>query len=572
MFYYSDYILLCQFLYANHLPDPIQGTPQALWHQAHFKIQIIMKIQTTDFIVVGAGSAGCAVAARLAESGSKVTLVEAGGTDWNPMLHIPLGSGKLLRNGLHGWKYITEPNPGLNGREILSPRGRVLGGSSSINGMLYARGPAEDYDYWESLGNKGWSYKDVLPYFKRSEGHTSRDDEYHNTQGPLKVSRAPAKNPLYHAFVDSAVAAGYPRNDDFNGEKQEGAGLFDFNIDRGRRCSSAQAFLKNRPHNLRIMLRAKTTKVMIEDGRAVGIRYIQGGLEHILKCNEEVILCGGVYNTPHLLMHSGIGDSEQLKEFSIDVNKHLPGVGKNLQDHVDVPVRFSCNQPLTMHTQIRADKAALMMAEAAFLRTGPATCFPTEAGAFLKSNPDVEYPDMQIHFSLSLGGSRIRIPYLWKLYNDPLERDGFQLRMCVLRPHSRGEVTLASSSPLDLPKVSPNFLGDERDFELLKRGVDIARDIAAKDPLNGYIDGELGPWPGQSVNEFIRAEAATPYHPVGTCKMGSDDMSVVDHELKVHSVKGLRVADASIMPRLVGANTHAPSVMIGEKAAAMVLS
>lgn len=534
-----------------------------------------------DIIVVGAGSAGCALASRLSEDPKiSVLLIEAGGRDWSPMLHIPLASGKLLRTGAFGWKYETAANEGLNGRHLLWPRGRVLGGCSAINGMVYIRGSRGDYDRLAGAGLDGWSFDEVMPYFLRSEGHRDRGEPYHNRGGVLKVSKAQAENPLYRAFVEAGINAGYPRSDDFNGECQDGFGYFDFNIAKGRRCSSATAFLKNersRP-NLNLLLNRLVRRVVLDGKRAVAVETQSGGETEIIRARKEVIICGGTVNSPHLLMLSGIGDPDMLRAVGLPVVHALQGVGMNLQDHIDMPVRFGIDAPVSMHSLIRFDRIAMAMAQALVMRTGPAASFPTEAGAFLRTEAGLHEPDMQIHFSIALGGDRIRFP-LFTRSPGIFERDGFQMRMCVLRPRSRGQIRLKSSDPTDKAIIEPNYLSDPLDVKLLMKGVEIARKIASQPPLKDLIVEELTPGPDvrnhdlTALEAVIRAEAASVYHPVGTCKMGlsGDPQSVVDSRLRVHGIEGLRVADASIFPNQIGGNTHAPAVMVGEKAADMVL-
>ncbi|HEX2510382.1 MAG TPA: GMC family oxidoreductase N-terminal domain-containing protein, partial [Microvirga sp.] len=423
-----------------------------------------------DYVIVGAGSAGCVLAARLSEdAGRTVLLAEAGGRDWNPLLHIPLGSGKLLRRGLHGWKYVTEPNPGLGGRRLPWTRGRVLGGSSAINGMVYVRGHPSDYDGWAMRGNEGWSFRDVLPYFRRAEGHRDRSEPDWGTTGPLGIARAKSPNPLYEAFIRAGGDAGYPVSDDI-GRGAEGFGRFDFNIVDGRRCSAARAYLA--PVRSRVNLAVRTghqaTRILFEDRRAVGVEFATRGGRTTVRARREVIVCGGTANSPQLLMLSGVGEADHLRALGIPVVHELTGVGKNLQDHVDVPVRFAIREALSLHALIRIDRIAVAMIEAVVRRTGPATSFPTEAGAFLRSSPDAEVPDLQIHFSISLGGGRVRVPPFDRLFfANPLEREGFQIRMCVLRPKSRGEIRLASADAFAKPLIVSNCLSDGSDLELL---------------------------------------------------------------------------------------------------------
>ena len=531
-----------------------------------------------DFIIVGAGSAGSVLADRLSADGAASVLVlEAGGRDWNPLIHIPLGTGKLVRSRLHGWGYHTEPEPGLDDRRIFWPRGRVVGGSSSINSMIYIRGHHGDYDLWAQLGNRGWSYAEVLPYFQRAETHEDRRDAYHGQNGPLGVSRAKSGNQLYDAFVAAGVEAGYLESKDFNGANQEGFGRYDFTIRKGRRCSTARAYLvpAQARANLTIEIKAYTTRLLIEKGHAVGVEYIQGGKTKQARATREVLLAGGTLNSPQVLLLSGIGDAAKLHQHGIECLHELAGVGENLQDHIDSPVQHLCTEPITLHSQIRADRIAFTMLRAALFGTGLGATFPAEAGAFIKTRPELEMPDVQCHLLAGLGSARIRWPVLSAINPGPLERDGFTCRNCVLRPESRGSVSLRSADPFERVRIQANYLTAEADRRTLRQAIRISREVLAQPAFDAFRGPEIAPGPevesDDDLDAYIRRTGETIYHPVGTCKMGTDEMAVVDDQLRVHGIDGLRVVDASVMPTLVGGNTNAPTIMIAEKAADMIL-
>ena len=531
-----------------------------------------------DYVIVGSGSAGATLAGRLGERADlAICVLEAGGTDWNPLIHIPFGTGKLLRSKLHGWGYTTEPDPELGGRGTFWPRGRVVGGSSSINSMIYIRGHRLDYDTWAQLGNRGWSYGDVLPYFRRAEGHADRRDDFHGADGPLGVVRGAFSHPLYEAFLRAGGEAGHPPTDDFNGAEQDGVGTYDFTIRAGRRCSAAVAYLHpaRKRGNLDLVTGAQATRVLFEGARAVGVEYARAGRREIVRARGEVILAGGAINSPQLLMLSGIGDGDELGRHGIEVRRHLSGVGRNLQDHVDVMVRHLCPEAVTLHSMVRFDRAALSMLRAGLFGTGPAATFPAETGAFLRTRPELAVPDIQLVLLLGLGTTRVRWPLLTALRRDPLEREGFTCRVCVLRPESRGEIRLASADPLARVRIQANYLADETDRATLVAGVRVVRDFLAQPAFDRFRGPETEPGPGiesdAEIEAWVRTVATTIYHPVGTAKMGDDEMAVVDSELRVHGVEGLRVVDASIMPTLVAGNTNAPTIMIAEKAADMIL-
>ncbi len=536
-------------------------------------------MREVDYIVIGAGSAGCVLANRLsADPDVSVLLLEAGGKDWNPLIHIPLGTGKLVRSNMHSWGYWTEPEPHLDGRKLYWPRGKVLGGSSSINSMIYVRGHPRDYDTWAQLGNRGWAWDDVLPYFRRSEGHVDRPaDDLHGTAGPLKVQRSRGDNPLYDAFVAAGVQAGLDRNDDCNGPEQEGVCRYDFTIHDGRRASAAVCYLRPAMTraNLTVETGALTQRVTIENGRATGVEYARGQSLERVRARREVIVSGGALNSPQVLMLSGIGPADDLKRHGVAPVLDLPGVGQNLQDHLDIPIQFACPEPVTLHSLVRLDRAALAMAQAALFRTGPAATFPAEGGAFIKTRPELELPDMQWHFLIGLGAKRVRIPLLWHLNKDRFDQDGFTIRMCQLRPESRGHVALASANPSDRVRIHANYYATETDRQVFRDGMRIAREVVAQSAFDRWRGEELNPGPSVSTDDqidaYVRRIAETIYHSIGTCRMGSDDGAVVDSELKVHGIEALRVVDASVMPRLIGGNTNAPTIMIAEKAADMIL-
>lgn len=521
-----------------------------------------------DFVVVGAGSAGCVLANRLSEDpGTKVILLEAGGRDWNPWIHIPVGYFKTMNNPAVDWCYRTEPDPGLNGRSIKWPRGKVLGGSSSLNGLLYVRGQPEDYDRWRQMGNVGWGWDDVAPLFRRSEDRQGGADEYHGAGGPLAVSDMRLKREICDAWVKAAVAAGYAFNPDYNGATQEGVGYFQFTCRRGRRCSTASAFLrpaKARP-NLRVLTRAQVKRIVFDGGRASGVEIARGGKTETVAAAREIVLSAGAIGSPQILMLSGLGDGEALGRLGIPVQGNLPGVGRNLQDHLQARLVFKCRSR-TLNDEVGSLWGRLGIAlEYALFRTGPMTMAASLATGFLKTRAELATPDIQFHVQPWSADSPEAGVHPFS---------AFTASVCQLRPESRGEIRLRSPRAEDPPEIHPNYLATRTDCDTLVAGVKVARRIAAASPLAGMIETEYAPGPEAEGDDALltwaRNSATTIYHPTGTCRMGEDEASVVDSALRVRGVGGLRVADASIMPEIVSGNTNAPTIMIGEKASDLI--
>ncbi|QFT33376.1 choline dehydrogenase [Roseibium porphyridii] len=531
-----------------------------------------MGAQKADYIVVGGGSAGCVLANRLSEDPSnRVILLEAGPRDWNPWIHVPVGYFKTMHNPSVDWCYRTEPDAGINQRTIDWPRGKVLGGSSSLNGLLYVRGQKEDYDRWRQMGNEGWGWDDVLPLFKRSENQERGADDYHGVGGELSVSNMRLQRPICDAWVAAAQEAGYPFNPDYNGPTQEGVGYFQLTTRNGRRCSSAAAFLKparKRP-NLQIITKALVRRIEIEDGRATGVTYLNGtGKEHTVHCSREVVLSSGAIGSPQILMLSGVGDAEHLKDNGIEVQNHLPAVGKNLQDHLQARLVFKCNEP-TLNDEVRSlFNQARIFAKYALFRAGPMTMAASLAVGFMRTGSHVETPDIQFHvqpWSADSPGEGVH-PF-----------SAFTMSVCQLRPESRGEIKLSGNDPRTYPKIHPNYLSTELDCRTIVEGVKVARKIARHSPLKSKISEEFRPSNDLDLEDYegtldwARSNSSSIYHPTGTCKMGQGPGSVVDSRLRVHGIRGLRVADCSIMPEIVSGNTNAPAIMIGEKASNMIL-
>jgi choline dehydrogenase len=522
-----------------------------------------------DYIIVGAGSAGSVLANRLsARPEIKVLLLEAGGSDKSLYVRMPAGIASLAGPRFN-WGYETVPQAAMKGRRMYWPRGRLIGGSSSVNAMVYMRGQPADYDHWRQLGNAGWSYADVLPWFKKAERNERLHDEFHGSDGPLNVAERPYTNPLSHAFVEAGQQAGLPFNPDFNGATQLGVGLFQVTQKNGRRWSAASAYLHPAAarENLTIVTKAQATRVLIEKGRAVGVEYARGRKRRTARATREVVLAGGAINSPQLLLLSGIGPAAELRTLGVRVALDLPGVGKNLQDHLNVNIVRRAKRGSSLDGKSRGLKPIGVALEFLIYGTGPGTSNVAEAGAFAMSGLGAATPDIQYHFIPAQVVDHARTI---------MDGDGVTLHACCLRPQSRGEIRLASSDALQPPIMDPNYLAAGYDLKILIDGLRKGREILAAPAFKPWLEEER--IPGAAVQsdaeleDFIRATAETEYHPVGTCKMGSDAMAVVDEGLRVRGVERLRVIDASIMPTVVSGNTNAPVIMIAEKAADMMLA
>ena len=521
-----------------------------------------------DYVILGGGSAGCTLAARLSEDPKiSVCLLEAGPKDTSPLIHMPLGFASLGADHKANWGFETVPQKGLNGRQGYQPRGRTLGGSSSINAMIYIRGHASDYDNWEALGAKGWGWKDVLPYFKKAENFEAGADEFHGVDGPLNVAKLRSPNPIAEHFLSAADQMQLPKTDDFNGPQFEGTGRYAVTQIGGKRCSAARAYLTpnlGRP-NLTVLTDAHITKINIDNKRAVSVNFRQNGHDKTIGATREILLCGGAFGSPHILMLSGIGDKKELAAHGIDSVHHLPGVGKNLHDHLDYTMSYKTDNKDAFGTSlIGTGRAVKGMLAYAFKKTGMFTSNVAEVGGFYKSSPDVDVPDLQMHFLVTLVDDHGRIKH---------KGHGYTCHVCVLRPQSRGSVTLASSDPFAAPLIDPGFLTHDADMDILLKGVKLMEQVMeapAFDTVRGerlYTQNDMS---DADWREEIRNRSDTVYHPVSTCKMGTDKMSVVGTDLKVHGLKGLRVIDASVMPQIISGNTNAPTIMIAEKVADMI--
>ena len=524
-----------------------------------------------DFIIVGAGTAGCVLANRLSENPqNSVLLIEAGSRDTNPWIHIPVGYFKTMHNPKTDWCYQTEPDPGLNGRSIKWPRGKVLGGSSSINGLLYLRGQPQDYDDWVDAGNSGWSFLEMLPYFKKCEHQERGADEYHGVGGNLKVSDMRLKRGIGEAFIQGAEEVGIPKTNDFNGRDQRGAGYYQLTAWKGRRCSSAVGYLKparNR-RNLTVITNALTCGIGLENKRAVSVDVKRNGQIDTFRANREIILSAGSINTPQLLMLSGIGDGDHLNDFQIDTKHHLPGIGRNLQDHLQIRSVYRCSVK-TLNDEIRNPFTYMLIGlRYIAFRTGPMTMAASQIGIFTNSSPEIDRPDIQFHFqplSTDSPGEGVH------------DYSGITSSITQLRPTSRGHLHLKSTHPEEHIAIHPNYLSTELDQITAVNGMRVSRQIAQSDAMSKFVEEEVLPGPSvQSFDELLdcaRNIGETIYHPTGTCKMGpkSDPEAVVDSRLRVYGLSALRIVDASIMPTLTSGNTNAPVFAIAEKAADMIL-
>ncbi len=533
-----------------------------------------METTEADFIIVGAGSAGCAMAYRLSEDGvNDVLVVEFGGTDVGPLIQMPAALSYPMNMKTYDWGYMTEPEPHLDGRQLVTPRGKVVGGSSSINGMVYVRGHAKDFDHWEEQGATGWGYGDVLPYYKRMEswhdGGHGGDASWRGTDGPLHVTRGPRTNPLFQAFVDAGRQAGYEVTDDYNGEKQEGFGPMEQTVWKGRRWSAANAYLRPALKRPNVSLtRALVRRVVIEDGRAVGVEVEKGGEISVLRARREVILSAGSINSPKLLMLSGVGPAAHLAEHGIDFVADRAGVGQNLQDHMEVYIQQACVQPITLFKHWNLLSKAVIGAQWLFTKTGLGASNQFESAAFIRSRAGVEYPDIQYHFL------PIAVRYDGKA---AAEGHGFQAHVGPMRSESRGSVSLRSNDPHAAPKIQFNYMSTEKDWEDFRTCVRLTREIFGQDAFAGYAGHEIQPGEQMQTDEeldaFIREHAESAFHPCGTARMGraDDPMAVVDPECRVIGVEGLRLADSSIFPRIPNGNLNGPSIMVGEKASDHIL-
>ncbi|MGD9942079.1 MAG: GMC family oxidoreductase [Burkholderiaceae bacterium] len=532
-------------------------------------------VNEADYVIVGAGSAGCVLANRLsADPANRVLLLEAGGFDRNIWIHVPVGYGRTFFNRDVNWMFHTEPEPHLDGRRIDQPRGRVLGGSSSINGLLYVRGQAQDYEDWAAQGNPGWGYRDVLPYFKRAEDQQRGADPWHGVGGPLPVGDLPEPHPIADAFIEAARTQGIPANPDFNGATQEGVGYFQATARRGLRRSTARAYLHpvmRRP-NLRVLTGAQASRLLLDRSRgtprATGVEFVQEGQTRRVTARCEVILAAGAIQSPQLLQLSGIGPAAVLSRCGIELVHELPGVGENLQDHLQGRLIYETHEPITLNDDLMSLKGRMRIGLRYLLtRKGPLGWWAGVAGGFARTQPQLDRPDIQFHlypFSTDRKDKPVLHPF-----------SAFTLTVCQLRPYSRGSVHLQSADFRQAPAIRVNYLSDPRDIEVLTAGLELARRIGRAAPLATMIKAERSPGPQvtsrEGLHAFLREKGMSVYHPVGTCRMGNGPDSVVDARLRVHGVAALRVADASIMPALISGNTNAPAIMIGEKAADLIL-